>query len=193
MNWSQSSPCTPVIHDIGNWWLSISVWSYSHPIACCFLSQLLLVLCTIFICTSWVRFLVAALEESRWTNWCLRCCCVSVGGELDEALVDRLDWDPLPPGWGVCGDMIDVVEKVRKMITRRSGMSWGIYCLLQLKTEWVRANLHVPLKLKPTSYSSRLYGILTLLQFPVSGSNVDCVFTGICSGEQQLKWPRWSI
>jgi len=29
--------------------------------------------------------------------------CVTVAGELAEALVVRLNWDPLPPGWGVFG------------------------------------------------------------------------------------------
>jgi len=36
---------------------------------------------------------------------------------------------------------IPVVEMVRKMITT-SGMSWGIYCKLQVIMEWMTVNLH---------------------------------------------------
>jgi len=105
INRSWSSPLTPAVHYIVSWQLTTWVWSYSHTLACCFLILQVAVLCTTFQCSSWVILLVAVLAALRWTNWCLHCCSGSVGGELDEVSVVWLDWDPLPPGWGVCGAM----------------------------------------------------------------------------------------
>ena len=103
INWSRSALRTPVVHYVVSWRQHTSVWSNSHLIAYCISFSLLLVSCTIFKYGSLVICLVAALAASQWTNGCLRCCCPSANGKLDEAWVIRLDWDPLPTGWGVCG------------------------------------------------------------------------------------------
>jgi len=103
IKWLRSSLCTPAVHHMASWRLSTSVWSYSHPFTCSFLFLLLPVLHTIFKCVSGVILLVATLVPSQWTNWSLRQCCVLAGGNVDEVPVVWLDWDPLPPGWSVCG------------------------------------------------------------------------------------------
>jgi len=55
---------------------------------------------------SWVVFLVDALAALRWTNWCLRSCCVPISNIFDEAPANQLDLDPLGPGWSGCVSMI---------------------------------------------------------------------------------------
>jgi hypothetical protein len=46
------------------------------------------------------------LAASRWTNWCLCSCVVLIRGVLDAAPIDRVDSDPLLPGWVVCAAQI---------------------------------------------------------------------------------------
>jgi len=100
--WSCSSLRIPAVHYSINWQPSTIIWTYSHPIVCCFLFILLLVLRTIFKCASWVMFSVATLAASQCTNWCLRRCCVPWSDALNEAPVVSLDSDLLSPVWGVC-------------------------------------------------------------------------------------------
>jgi len=76
INWSRSFLRTPAVHDIVSCPPSTPIWSYSHPIAYCFLSLLLLALHIVLKCASWVIFSVATIAASWWTNWCLYCCCV---------------------------------------------------------------------------------------------------------------------
>jgi len=102
MNWSQSSLHIPAVYYTILWpWFTL-IWIYSHPIACCFLLLLLPVLRTIFKCTSWVIFLVAALTASWCTNWCLHSCCVPESDSLCVMPVDPPGLVPFSPGWGVC-------------------------------------------------------------------------------------------
>jgi len=61
---------------------------------------------TILKSASWVIFLVAASPASRWTNWCLRSCCVPISDELNELPANRLDFNPLAADLGGCGSMI---------------------------------------------------------------------------------------
>jgi len=82
------------------------IWINSDQITCCIVFLLLPVLWMIFICASWVIFLVAALAASWWTNWCLHSCCVPVSDLFDRAPFDWLDSDPLLPGCGVRVAMI---------------------------------------------------------------------------------------
>jgi len=105
INWSRSSLRTPAVHYIVSWPPSTSIWRYSHPIACCFPILLRLALHTIVKCASWAIFSVATIAVLQWTNWCLRCCCVSARGPFDEAPIFRLDLDSITPGWGLCGAM----------------------------------------------------------------------------------------
>jgi len=84
-----------------------------------------------------------------------------------------------------------VVEKVRKMITKWSAKSWGKYSSLHVKMERVAAYLHVLPNRDSTGYSCRMQGFLTFAKFAVSLSNVVCSFTGIYSGEWQLKSHVW--
>jgi len=100
--WSRSSLRMMAVHYSINWRRSTVIWTYSHPIVCCFLFVLLPVLQTIFKCASWVMFLVATLAASQWTAWCLGCCCVPSSEALNEAPVVSLDSNPLLPVWGVC-------------------------------------------------------------------------------------------
>ena len=100
INWSRSSLHTPAVHYILSWLPSISIWSYSHPIACCCLLLLHLVLRTIFRCATWAILSVAAIAASWWTNWCLHCSCVPARGALDDAPIVRLDSDCITLGWG---------------------------------------------------------------------------------------------
>jgi len=103
INWSQSSLCTPAIHYIVSWPPSTSRWSYSHPIAYCFLSLQHPVLHTSSKCASLFILSVAAIAASQWTDWCLHCYCVSARGAFDEAPVVRLSSDSIAPGLGVRG------------------------------------------------------------------------------------------
>jgi len=105
INWSRSSLLTPAVHYILSWPPSILIWRYSHPIACCCLLLLHPVLRTVFKCASWAIILVAAIAASRWTNWCLSCCCVPARGTSDQVAVVQLDSDCITPGGGVCGAM----------------------------------------------------------------------------------------
>jgi hypothetical protein len=127
LNWSRCFLRTPVGLYILHLPLSTSICSYSHPITYCFLWLLCSVFPTIFKYTSWVLFSVNAIVVSWWTNCSLRCYCVSAGYTLDETPVVRHDSDPIAHGWGVCGAITCCCGKVREMITKRSGKSWGIY------------------------------------------------------------------
>jgi len=89
-----------------SWQLFTMIWIHSHAVTCWFLILLLPVLWTIFECACWVISLVAALAASRWTNWSLCSCWVSMSDTMDEAPIDRLDSDPLFPGWVFCVAMI---------------------------------------------------------------------------------------
>jgi len=60
----------------------------------------------VFTWASWVIFLVAASAASRWTNWCLHCCCVPISDVFNVAPANRLDFDPLAAGWGGCVSII---------------------------------------------------------------------------------------
>jgi len=70
-----------------------------------------------------------------------------------------------------------VVEKQKKMTTERSGKFWGIYCQLQLKMEWVTANLHDLLKMNTAFYHGRLHGFPIFLRSALSQSDIVCLFT----------------
>jgi hypothetical protein len=72
-------------------------------------------------CASCVIFSVAIIAASRWTNWCLRCCCVSPSGALLEAPVIQLDSTPIAPGGSVAGGVACCCTKMRKMVTKRNG------------------------------------------------------------------------
>jgi len=163
-NWSRSSLCPPGLHYTVTWPLSTSIWSYFHPIACCFLFLLLPALGTAVKCPSWVILLVAAIAGSWWTKWCMGYCCVSPGGAKIEAPVFWLDSDPIAPGWCCSGAITCCCGKVMKMITKRNGKSWRLYSLLQVKMEWVTANLHIQFKLNPAAYNCRGFQWSRVLQ-----------------------------
>jgi len=105
-NWSCSSLRTPAVSYTINWRPFTSIWIYSHPTACCFIFLLLLILWRIFQCASWVILLLAALAVLRWTDSCLRSCCVPISNVFDVAPVNCLDSDLLSPGWGGCVTLI---------------------------------------------------------------------------------------
>ena len=193
INWSHSSLCTLAVHYIVSQPPATAIWSYLHPIACCFLFLLCPVLRTAFKCALWVILLVATIAASRWTKWYLRCCCISAGGALDEVPVVQLDSDAIELGWGVCVAMTCCCRKVRKMIMKRSGKSWGIYRYLQVKIESVTTNLLVLFKMNPAAYSCRLQGTPTVPRFAVSRTAVVCFFTGIYWGKRQQKSHVWKI
>jgi hypothetical protein len=46
---------------------------------------------------------------------------------------------------------------VRKMITKRSGKCWRLYSELQVKMEWVAADMHVQFELNPAAYWCTAY------------------------------------
>ena len=106
VNLSRSSRRTLAVWYMVNWPPLTTVRIYLHPTGCFFLIVLVPVLRTICKCASWVIFLVAALAASRWTNWCLRSCCVPRSNVCDKAPANRLDLYPLAPGWGGCVSMI---------------------------------------------------------------------------------------
>jgi len=155
INWSRSSLCTPAVRYTLSWPSSTQRWIDSHPIACCFIFFLLPASRTFLKCASWVIFSVATIAESWWTNWCLRCGCVSPSGWLCEAPVVRPDSAPIAPGGSVSWAMACCCRNVRKMITKRCGKCWRLYSELQAKMEWVTANLHVQFKVNPAAYSCR--------------------------------------
>ena len=155
INWLHSSLHTPAVHYIVSWPPSTLKWSYWHLIACCFFFLLRPALSTVLKYASWVIFLVAAIAVLRSTTQSLGCCCVSPGGSLVEVSVVQLDSDPIAPGWCVSGGMTCCCGKVRKMIMKRSGKSWRLYSYLEIKMEWVTANLHLQFKLNPAAYRCR--------------------------------------
>ena len=106
INWSHSSWRIPAVWYRVTWQWLTTEWIYSHRTAWCFLFVLLPVLRTIFKCAPWVIFLVAVLTASQWTNRCLHSCCVHISDALDEEPANRLDLDPLYPGWGGCVSII---------------------------------------------------------------------------------------
>jgi len=124
LNWSRSPLRTPASRYTVSWPSPASLWIDSHPIACSFLFLLLLVLRNIFKCGSTVIISVATIAASRWTYWCLHCCCVPPCGALFEAPVVQLDSASIAPGWSISGAMTCCCGMVRKMITKRSGKSW---------------------------------------------------------------------
>jgi len=134
---------------------STQIWIDSHQIACCFLFFLLLVLRTFFKSASWVIFSLATIAMSRWTHWCLRCCCFSPSGSLCEPPVVGLDSAPIAPGENHSRAMACCCRHMRMMITKRWGVCWRLNSELQVKMEWVTANLHIQLKVNPAAYSCR--------------------------------------
>jgi len=157
MNWSHSSLHTPAVRYILSLLSSTQIWIDKHPIPCCFLVFLFPVLRTFFECASWVMCSVATIAASRWTNWCLRCYCVSPSDALLEVPVVRLDSAPIAPGRSVSGAMACCCRNVRNMITKRSAKGWRLYSALPVKMEWVTANLHVQFKLNPAGYRCTVY------------------------------------
>jgi len=97
-----SSLLTPAVRYSVNWPPIASIRIHSHPTACCFLFFLLPVLRMILKCASWVICLVAALAVSRWTNLCLRSCCVPRISVFDVVPTNRPVFNPLSPGGGDC-------------------------------------------------------------------------------------------
>jgi len=145
----------PAVLYILSWPSSTQIWFDSHPITCCWLLFSRPVLGSILKCASWVVFSVATIAASQWTNWCLHCCCVSPSGSLCAAPVVRLDSAPIAPGGSVSGAMACCCRNVKIIITKRSRKCWRLYSELQLKMEWVTANLHVRFKLNPAAYICR--------------------------------------
>jgi len=127
MNWSRSSQRTPAVRYTVSWPLSTSLWIDSHPIACCFLLLLLPVLHTILKCGSWLIFSVATIAASRWPHWCLRCCCVPMGGALFEVPVVPLNSAPTAPGCSISGAITCCCGMVMKLVMKSSGKSWRLY------------------------------------------------------------------
>jgi hypothetical protein len=157
INWSCSSPNTPAGRCILNWQWSTQLWIDSPPIAGCFIFSLLPVLRALFKWVSWVIFSVATIAASCWTNWCLRCCCVSPSGTLLEVPVIRPDSTPIAPGGTVSGAIACGCRILRKIITKRSGKCGRLYSEQQVKMEWVTANLHVQFKLNTAVYRCTAY------------------------------------
>jgi len=106
INWSRSSRCIPAVYFMVNWQPFTMVWIKTHLTACCLVFLLLPVLHTIFKFASSVIYLVAALAALRWTTWCLGSCYVPIADVFDKAPANRLDFDPIGPGWGSCVSMI---------------------------------------------------------------------------------------
>ena len=112
---------------------------------------------TFFECASWVIFVLATIALLRWTNWCLCCCCVSLSEELFKAPAVGLDLAQIASSGSVSGAMVCCCRNARKMITKRIGKCWRLYSELQVKMEWVTANLHVEFELNTAAYSCTAY------------------------------------
>jgi len=102
MNSWRSSLRTPAVGYKINWPPFATIRIYSHPTACCFMFLLLPVLRTIFKCASWVICLVGTLAALRWTDMCLRSCCVRRSFVFDVAPANLLIFVQLSPGGGGC-------------------------------------------------------------------------------------------
>lgn len=148
MNLLHSFLHTPSGYYIISWRPSTLIWIYSHPIACSMSVILLPVLWIIFYCASRLIFLVTAIAMSQLTSYCLRKHSVSADGVLDETPIVLLDSDPLVSCWGVCGAMkcwcgsaeiTKMWEVLRKLITKCSGKSQGIYGMPQVRMECIWA------------------------------------------------------
>jgi len=88
-------------HYISTWWPSTSAWMGLYPIACGFWLLRFSVLRSVERSVSRVISSVAASAEWQWTDWCLHCCCVTVGGEMDGGHVAQFDLDPLTSSSGI--------------------------------------------------------------------------------------------
>ena len=180
MNCSHSSLQMPAVHYIGSRPPSTQIWIDSHPTGCCLLSFLLPELRTFFNYASWVILSVATIAVSWWTIWWLHGCCVSPSGSLCEEPVVQLDSAPVAPGGSLSGAMACCCRNVRKMITKINGKCWRLFSELQVKMEWVTANLHIQFKLNPAAYSCR--GFQQLCDFSLSVQHCWLVYRDI------LRW-----
>jgi len=106
INLLRSPLWTPAVHYTVYWPPFTSIWISSHPTACCFLFLRLPVLRTISKWAAWVISLVAALSASRWTNFCLRSCCVRRMSVFELAPGNRPVFDPRSPDGGGCVSMM---------------------------------------------------------------------------------------
>jgi len=144
--WSHRSLCTPAVPYILSWPWSTQICIDSHPIRCYFLLLLLLVLCTLFKCASLLTCSVATIAALQCMDWCLRCCCVPGSGALREQPVVQIDLAPIGPGAIVLGAMPCCCRNVRKISTKWSGKCWRLCSDLQVKMEWVTANMDIECK-----------------------------------------------
>jgi len=95
----------------------------SHAIACSVIFVLHQIVVPILACEHLVTFVLAVLVVWWWTNWCLRCCCVSPHGGLDQSPVIWHYSDPPTTVKVFVEPWLAVVEKVRKTIMKRCGKS----------------------------------------------------------------------
>jgi len=139
INLTRSSQVTPAVCYMISWQLSTWRWPNSHPMACYFSFMLLPVLRTILIWVSRIIFSVAAFAASQGAKWCLCCGGVSARGCMgwsahhsaqfwSTITLLRCSWshDLLLWKWRD-DDNEKKWEVMRKMITKRSWKSWGIY------------------------------------------------------------------
>jgi len=89
---------------------------------------------------------VATIAALHCMDWCLSCCCVPRSGTLRELPVIRLHLAPISPGASVFGAMPCCCRNVRKLITKRSGKCGSLCGDLQVKMEWVTANMDIECK-----------------------------------------------
>ena len=134
MNSSHSALRTPAVRYTVGWMVSTSIWIDPHPMACCFVFLLLPVSCTICRWASWVIMSVPTIAVSWWTNWCLRCCCVSQGGAFFEAPVVRLDSPSITPGELFLAPWLAVVEWWGRWSLKEVGSPED--CIVCYKSKW---------------------------------------------------------
>ena len=127
MKWSRRSLSTPDVLYTISWPLSTSIWIDSDPVAFSFWFFSLPAVHTIFQGSSCVIFPVATIATWWWTNCCLGCSCVSLGGALFQVPVVPFDLASIAPGWSLSGAMTCCCGMVRMMITKISGRSRRLY------------------------------------------------------------------
>jgi len=152
--WSHCSLSIPAVDFIVSWWLSGSVWINWHSVVCCILLYLLSALQTIFKSVSCVTFSVAQLATSWCSIWCLRCCCASASGILDEAPDIELNSDPLTPGWDAFWAMLCCCGKGEEVDTEKK---WNISRdILSASTQYGMSDSQLACSTQEESYGTLL-------------------------------------
>jgi len=200
---SQSSLHMPAVHYMICCRPSTFVWIHIYFMGCCFFILLHSDWYTTVNVSTWLMF--------RWLHWQHR------GGQTGVYIValsqcvilymkcQSFDLSHIHSHCTVVfvQPWFAVIDKGRKMITKRSWKWWRIYSQPWVKMQWVTANFDHLLKMYEAVYTPEVQGFPTFRGFPVGLCEGDFVFTGTNWGKQQpridrytqsiVRWKEWLV